>query len=117
MSSKMRRSFNNHSYQPVPTTSGHEHNNSIEEQNEELTDTLGDKVHMLKSLTIDLGYEVKEQNKFLNNMDEDFERTGGFLNKTMGRVVRLGKGSHNYYIVYLFLFSILIFFIIWILIR
>lgn len=117
MSSKMRRTFNNHQYQPLPTTSGYDHGNSIEEQNEELTEKLSDKVHVLKSLTIDLGYEVKEQNKFLSNVDEDFERTGGFLSKTMGRVVRLGKGSHNYYILYLFLFSVFIFFIIWILIR
>lgn len=116
MSSTMRRTFNNHPYQPLPTSSN-ERTNAIEEQNEELTDALGDKVHILKSLTIDLGNEVKEHNKFLNSLDEDFERTGGFLNKTINRVVRLGKGSHNYYILYLLLFSFVIFFVIWILIR
>lgn len=116
MSSKMRRTFNNALYQPLPTTSN-ERTNAIEEQNEELTEALGDKVHMLKSLTIDLGHEVKEHNKFLSGLEEDFERSGGFLSKTINRVVRLGKGSHNYYILYLLFFSFLIFFIIWILVR
>lgn len=117
MSSKMRRTFNNQTYQPLPTSSGLSRSNTIEEQNDELTETLGDKVHMLKSLTIDLGYEVKEQNKFLNNLEEDFERSSGFLSKTMNRVVRLGKGSHKYYTLYLLLFALFIFFIIWMLIR
>ncbi|KAK6618031.1 hypothetical protein RUM43_012390 [Polyplax serrata] len=112
----MRRNYNNHGYQPLPTNIN-DRSNAIEEQNEELTEALGDKVHMLKSLTIDLGHEVKEHNKFLSGLDEDFERTGGFLGKTINRVVRLGKGSHNYYILYLLLFSGVVFLIIWILIR
>ncbi|EEB20438.1 conserved hypothetical protein [Pediculus humanus corporis] len=110
----MRRTFNNHVYQPLPNS---DRTNAIEEQNEELTEALGDKVHMLKSLTIDLGHEVKEHNKFLSGLEEDFERSGGFLSKTINRVVRLGKGSHNYYILYLLLFSFIVFLIIWVLMR
>lgn len=110
MTSSMRR--NNQGYQPVPQSS-----NAIEEQNDDLTEQLKDKIHSLKSLSIDIGNEVKEHNKFLNGLDDDFERTGGFLGRTMGRVVKLSKGSHNHIILYLFLFSVLVFFIIWMLIR
>jgi len=49
--------------------------------------------------------------------DDDFERTGGFLGNTMNRVLRLAKGSHNYYILYIFLFSIVVFFILWLTIK
>jgi len=106
----MRRS--NQGYVPLPQSS-----NSVEEQNDELADQLKDKIGVLKSLSITIRDEVKEHNNFLSGLDDDFERTGGFLGRTMNRVIQLGKGSHNHYILYLFLFSILVFFIIWILIR
>lgn len=103
----------NYSYQPVPQSSS----NEIEDENERLTGELKDKIHVLKSLSIDIGNEVKYQDRLLRDVDEDMERTGGFLGNTMGRVLRLSKGSHNYYILYLFLFSIFVFFILYLVLK
>ncbi|KAJ1519893.1 hypothetical protein ONE63_004133 [Megalurothrips usitatus] len=113
--SKMRRSHAGNYYEPLPTQ--YEAGNNIEEENEKMTDQLKDKIHVLKSLSIDIGAEVRYQDKLLRDMDEDFEKTGGFLGNTMNRVLRLAKGGHNYYIVYLFLFSIVVFIILWITLK
>lgn len=108
----MRRSHAGVSYQPVPQSS-----NELEDENERLTGELKDKIHVLKSLSIDIGNEVKYQDRLLRDVDDDMERTGGFLGNTMNRVLRLSKGSHNYYILYLFLFSIFVFFILYLVLK
>lgn len=82
-----------------------------------MTEQLKDKIHALKSLSIDIGAEVKYQDRLLNDMGDDFERTGGFLGNTMNRVKRIAKGGHNYYILYLFLFSIAVFVVLWMVIK
>jgi len=90
---------------------------AVETENDRLTDELKDKIKMIKSITIDIGREVKDQNQFLHNMDDEFDNAGGFLGNAMHRVKKLSKGSQNYVILYLFLFSALVFFILWILIK
>ncbi|XP_011505321.1 PREDICTED: BET1 homolog [Ceratosolen solmsi marchali] len=106
----MRRAHSSYGYEPLPSTSS----NSLEEENDRMTDELKDKIHALKSLSIDIGTEVKYQDKMLRDMDDDFERTSGSLSRSVTRVLRMAKGSQNYYIVYLFFFSIGIFFFLWI---
>lgn len=109
----MRRSHAGNYYQPLPQHQG----NEIEEENDRMADQLKDKIHALKSLSIDIGNEVKYQDKMLGDIDDDMDRTSGFLGTTMNRVLRLGRGSHNYYICYLFLFSIVVFFVLYIVIK
>lgn len=106
---RMRRSQWNHSYTPLP-------DDLVEETNEQLTSELKDKIHALKSLSIDIGQEVKYQDKVLGDLDEDFDRTGGYLGNTMNRVIRMARASHNY-IWYLFVFSIVVFFILYFVIK
>ncbi|PSN49925.1 BET1 protein [Blattella germanica] len=103
-----------HYYEPVPQYSG---TDNLEQENDLMTDELKDKVRMLKSISVDIGNEVRYQDKLLREMDDDFERTGGFLGNTMNRVLRLAKGRHNYYILYLFIFSIVIFFVLYLVIK
>ncbi|XP_014273396.1 BET1 homolog isoform X2 [Halyomorpha halys] len=110
----MRRAHGNY-YQPVPTFDGP--SGSLEEENDQMTNKLKDKITALKHLSIDIGAEVKYQDKMLHGMSEDFDRTGGFLGNTMNRVLRLTKGSHNYYILYLFIFSIVVFFVLYIVLK
>ena len=110
----MRRSHANYAYEPVPTTSSH---NGLEDENESMTDHLKDKIHALKSLSIDIGNEVQYQDKMLRGMDDDFERTSGSLTGSVARVLRLSKGSHSYYILYLFIFSIVVFFVLWVALK
>ncbi|KOX73740.1 KN motif and ankyrin repeat domain-containing protein 1 [Melipona quadrifasciata] len=103
-----------YAYEPLPTTSSH---GGLEDENETMTEHLKDKIHALKSLSIDIGNEVQYQDKMLRGMDEDFERTSGSLTSSVARVLRLSKGSHAYYILYLVLFSIFIFFVLWVTLK
>lgn len=58
-------------YEPLPSTSTH---NAMEDENERVTEELKDKIHALKSLSIDIGTEVKYQDKMLRSMvsESDF---------------------------------------------
>uniref|UniRef100_A0A1B6FH72 BET1 homolog n=4 Tax=Proconiini TaxID=565685 RepID=A0A1B6FH72_9HEMI len=111
---RMRRAHAGNYYDPLPTQYD---GDAMEEANEQMTSELKEKIGALKSLSIDIGNEVKMQDRLLRDLDNDFERTGGFLGNTMNRVIRLAKGSHNYYIFYLFLFSIVVFFILYVVLK
>lgn len=89
---------------------GHEH---LEEQNNEAEGELRDKVGLLKSLAIDIGAEVKEHNKLLNEADDAFDSVGGLLGKTIGNVGKLLKSGSRHHMLYLFFFVIFVFFILW----
>lgn len=104
----MRRATGYH-YSPLPSEAAA----GIEQENDEMTEDLKQKIHTLKSLTIDIGNEVKNHDRLLRDMDDDFERTGGFLRSTMSRVIRLSKGRHNYYFCYMLLFVLLCLFILY----
>lgn len=108
----MRRSHAGNYYEPLSQNS-----NEIEEENDRMTNELQEKIGVLKSLSIDIGNEVKYQDKLLRDVDDDMDRTGGFLGTTMNKVLRLSRGSHNYYILYLFLFSIFVFFILYLVLK
>jgi len=95
---------------PPPNYGGHEH---LEEQNNAAEDELRDKVGLLKTLAIDIGDEVKEHNKLLNEADNAFDSVGGLLGKTIGNVGKLLKSGSRYYMLYLFFFAIFVFFILW----
>ncbi|KAG8187895.1 hypothetical protein JTE90_001658 [Oedothorax gibbosus] len=106
----MRRSHTTESYQ-------YSARDPVEDENEGLVDGLHTKITALKSLTIDIGHEVRTQNKMLNEMDDDFDSSSGFLSTTIGRVVKLSKAGHNRYILYLLLFSLFVFVIIYFILK
>lgn len=106
----MRRGYN---YEPVPQTPGFD---GIEAENEQLANELKDKIGALKSLTIDIGYEVRYQEKILNDLDDDMGRTGGFLSNTITRVTRLAKNGKSY-TCYMLFFALFVFFIIYIVLK
>uniref|UniRef100_A0A1B0B6X1 BET1 homolog n=1 Tax=Glossina palpalis gambiensis TaxID=67801 RepID=A0A1B0B6X1_9MUSC len=97
----MRR--NNYPYQPLTQTSTDNSRvavsqDALEEENERSAEELKQKIGALKSLTIDIGHEVRYQDKLLRGIDDDMDRTHGFLSNTMGRVVRLGKNTSSRHI-------------------
>lgn len=108
----MRRAHAGNFYEPLSQNS-----NEIEDENEKMTGELQEKIGVLKSLTIDIGNEIKYQDRMLRDVDDDLDRTSGFLGNTMSKVIRLARGSHNYYILYLFLFSIFVFFILYLVLK
>lgn len=109
----MRRARDGYQYQPVPRAT----DDALEHDNERMTEELSGKISTLKHMSIEIGNEVRYQDKLLRGLDDDVDRTSGFLGRTMGRVLSLGKGNHNYYILYLFLFSIFVFFVLYIVLK
>ncbi|KAH9644800.1 hypothetical protein HF086_007888 [Spodoptera exigua] len=110
----MRRARDGYQYQPVPRVAT---DDALEFDNNRMAEELSDKISSLKDISIELGNEVRYQEKLLRGLDDDADRSVGFLGKTMGRVLRLGKGNHNYYIFYLFLFAIFVFFLLYIVLK
>ncbi|KAK9396253.1 BET1 like [Crotalus adamanteus] len=88
-----------------------------EEENEKLTESLRSKVTAIKSLSIEIGTEVKQHNKLLTEMDNDFDSTSGFLGATMGRLKILSRGSQTKLLCYMMLFSLFVFFVIYWIIK
>ncbi|XP_044512685.1 BET1 homolog [Gracilinanus agilis] len=91
--------------------------NAFEEENDRLTESLRSKVTAIKSLSIEIGHEVKHQNKMLAEMDSEFDSTTGFLSKTMGRLKVLSRGSQAKLLAYMALFTLFVFFVIYWLIK
>ena len=68
----------------------------IEAQNRERHERLASKSSYLKSLAYDIELEAKDHNRLLDNVDDDFDSTGNFLNGTLNRVHKmLGSGRSN----------------------
>ncbi|XP_067647349.1 BET1 homolog [Eurosta solidaginis] len=113
----MRR--NNYPYQPLNQTTdrGALPHDALEDENERAAEELKHKIGALKSLTIDIGNEVRYQDKLLRGIDDDMDRTGGFLGNTMARVVRLGKHSGGRHMCYIFLFILFVFLILYVVIK
>lgn len=86
-------------------------------ENDHLVNGLRSKVTVLKSLTLDMGEEIKSQNVLLRDMDNEFDSTWGMLSSAMGRVKRLALAGHNRFIWYLLLFSLFVFLFIYMIIR
>lgn len=110
----MRRA-QGYNYQPVPQSGTSQ--DTFEEENERMAADLQGKIGALKSLTIDIGNEVRYQDKLLRGIDDDMDRTGGFLSNTMARVGRLSRGGHSRYMCYMFIFVVFVFALLYITIK
>jgi len=82
-----------------------------------LIEGLKGKVSTLKSMTVEMGDEIKHQNLLLKNMDKDFQSSWGLLSSSFTRVKNIAKSGQNKHILYLLLFSLLVFFILYIYLR
>ncbi|TEA25219.1 hypothetical protein DBR06_SOUSAS1010110 [Sousa chinensis] len=79
-----------------------------EEENERLTEkSLRNKVTAIKSLSIEIGHEVKHQNKLLAEMDSQFDSTTGFLGQAMGKLKILSRGGQTKLLVSWLSFSVI----------
>ena len=61
-------------------------NETLEDRNEEMEGDLKGKVSALKSLSINIGLELKEQDKLLRDMDDGFDSTSSVIKNTIGKV-------------------------------
>lgn len=94
----------------APSQVGHEH---LEEENSLAEDELKGKVSALKSLSIDIGTEVREHNRLLKDIDDEFDSTAGLLSNSIAKVLKLARSGSRYFFLYLFLFSIFVFLVLW----
>ena len=86
-------------------------------EEEDMEQELINKTSRLKQITLHLGNEIRDSNKFLNGLDSDFEKSKSFFDSTIGRVSKLAKsGSFKLY-AYLILFSLFVFLTLYMLIR
>ena len=89
----------------------------IEKENDQLLSNLQGKVAALKSITIDIGNEVKDQNKYLNGVDNDFDFGEGLMGTTMKRLQVMAAKSNKRFTLYLVLFSFGVFLLIYYILK
>lgn len=102
--------MHNRNRRPEGPYLGHE---SVEEQNSLREDELKGKIGALKSLTIDIGNEVREHNRLLRDVDDGFDSASGLLTKSMGKIGDLLKSGNKHHLVYLFAFCLFVFLVLW----
>ncbi|KPJ15217.1 BET1-like [Papilio machaon] len=78
----MRRARDGYQYQPIPRVATED---VLEHENERMAEELSGKISTLKHMSIEIGNEVRIQDKILRGLDDDVDRSSGFLGKTMGR--------------------------------
>ena len=96
-----------------PQFQGHE---TAEEQNSVAEDELRQKIGALKSLSIDIGAEVREHNRLLRDVDDGFDSAQGMLGNAMGKVMALARSGNRHHMLYLFLFCLFVFVVLWLII-
>jgi blocked-early-in-transport protein 1 len=76
--------------------------NIMESQNHDRISELSDQVARLKGLTVDIGNEVRDQNRLLDNMGEGFTSVGDMLAGSLARIgtmLETGGAKHMCYLV------------------
>lgn len=76
--------------------------NILEQQNNDRINELGDQVAHLKRLTIDIGNEVGEQNRYLDGMGDGFTNVRDLLSGSLsqiGTMLESGGARHMCYMV------------------
>ncbi|CAJ0574405.1 unnamed protein product, partial [Mesorhabditis spiculigera] len=96
---------------------GYEEGHMQQQYNDGKVDDLQHKVSALKRITLDIGEEVRSQNRLLNDMDTEFESGKGILQNTMRRLGIVGKSGGKNLIFYLLGFSLFVFFVIYLLAK
>jgi hypothetical protein len=90
---------------------------TLERQNDEHVDKLHEKAAMLKHLTLNLGDEIVESNKFLDSMNTTFGSTEGLLEGASRRLRDLRRSGNGrlwcYLTGFLCFFFFVIYFFLW----
>lgn len=84
---------------------------------EDLENSLINNTSRLKQITIQLGEEIRGSNKFLKGLDEDFDKSRGFLEATMARLGKISRYGNCKLYFYLTLFALFVFFVLYLTIK
>lgn len=91
--------------------------NLLEEQNDERIDLLSSQISSLKQITLDIQGEVVSQNRYLDGMGEDFDRTGGLLGGTLSKISTMMNQGGSHHMCLLIVFVVFIFLFLYYIIR
>ena len=96
-------------YRPNASSRGGPSASMYAEENQRLETDLSDKVNLLKSISINIGTEVKHQNKMLNEMGDDSNSLTNMLQGSMSRLTKLAKRGNckSWFIIAGFIFATL----------
>jgi blocked early in transport 1 len=94
-------------------SAGDANSNILEQQNNERVNELSAHVARLKSLTIDIGNEVREQNSLLDNMGDGFQSTRDLLIGSLGRIGTMLQTGGAKHMCYMVSFSVFVMIFLW----
>lgn len=89
----------------------------LEDQMERVAEVLKEKIGTLKSLTIDIGNEVRYQERLLRGIDNNMDRTHGFLGTTMNQVPRLSDQAPTRQMCCMIIFIVIVSLLIYTIIK
>ena len=115
-------------YLPRPLVSAHSHadaaslaqgggnatlDNYMENENDAQISALLGKVNQLKQVSVQIGDHVREDNKLLGGMSDQFDTSGSMLGGTVKRLSALASSKDGWHMVYLAMFVVLVFLFIY----
>mmetsp|Transcript_45670 Transcript_45670/g.108959 ORF Transcript_45670/g.108959 Transcript_45670/m.108959 type:complete len:106 (-) Transcript_45670:52-369(-) len=90
---------------------------AVEQQNEKMIGGLQSKINNLKSITIAIGDEVRDQNRALDQMQNSMGASDNLIGSTLGKMQSLYKSHGALSIVYLAGFCVAVFLAVYLLTR
>ena len=113
---------------PRPLVSAHSHadaaslaqgggnatlDNYMENENDAQISALLGKVNQLKQVSVQIGDHVREDNRLLGGMSDQFDTSGSMLGGTVKRLSALANSKDGWHMVYLAMFVVLVFLFIY----
>jgi blocked-early-in-transport protein 1 len=89
----------------------------MEQQNDLRWMELGERVDMLKSLSVDINQEVKEQNSLLDAMGTSFSDVSSLFTSTIGKLGNMLGASSSQHMCYLVFFVVFVFLLLYMMMR
>ncbi|KAI9224166.1 hypothetical protein BC828DRAFT_374176 [Blastocladiella britannica] len=86
---------------------------TLERQNDDHVDRLHEKAAMLKHMTLNLGEQIDESNRFLDGMSNTFSQTEGLLGSATRRVKEIGRAGGANLWCYMTLFVVAVLFFVY----
>ncbi len=99
----------------IPSPKGHSRGHSkmsrrdpesLERENDRNLETMGDRVSMLKNITMDIHKEADSHHRILDGMRDDMSGFQGVLNQTVQQFSKVLETKNGRYFCYLFAFFI-----------
>ena len=87
--------------------------NHMENENDAQISALLGKVNQLKEVSVQIGNHVRDDNKMLNGMGDQFDSSGSMLSGTVKRLSALANSKDGWHLIYLALFVVFVFLFIY----